>query len=369
MKFKYYFKYKKLITNLLIFTIVFYLLMHSKILVGSISESTNIFISKLIPALFPYLLITELLINSGKINNLSYGLSNIISKIFNIPKHTTASVIIGFLLGYPNSAKYILKMYNDKQIDGKLATKLVSFTSNANMSYIIATIGIGMFQSVEVGIILCVSHFLSAIIIGAFFTPSYNNTIIQQTNVNSNSFKKICSPFELLYTSIYGTVKTLAFIFSYTVIFSLVPTIIFSDLNLNQTIKTVMTGIFEISNGINAVPLLNISLSSKIVLTSFILSFSSLMILMQIFSFAFQAKVKFKDLVKYKLLQGVISCIITYIVIIYIYTPSLSVFVTNDSFASKFSILPSTIYVFATIFIILLSLILFRKKRQGKPVA
>lgn len=369
MKFTYYFKYKKLITNILIFGIIFYLLMHSKVLVTSISKSTNIFITKLIPALFPYLLITEILINSGKVNNLSYGLSSAISKLFAIPKHTTASVIIGFLLGYPNSAKYILKMYNDKQIDSKVATKLISFTSNANMSYIIASIGIGMFRSIEVGIILTISHFLSAIIIGIFFTPSYNNNIIQQTNTNSNSFNKISSPFELLYVSIYGTLKTLAFIFSYTVIFSLIPTVVFSDLNVPQTLKAVITGIFEISNGINAVQLLDISLNTKIILTSFILSFSSLMILVQIFSFAFKAKVKFGDLVKYKLIQGIISCIITYMIITYIYTPILPVYITKDMFVSPLNILPSTIYMFAIFITIILSLILFRKKRQGKPVA
>lgn len=369
MKFTYYFKYKKLIINILIFVVIFYLLMHSKVLVTSISESTNIFINKLIPALFPYLLITELLINSGMVSNLSYGLSSTISKLFRIPKHTTSSVIIGFLLGYPNSAKYILKTYKDKQIDNKIATKLVAFTSNANMSYIIATIGIGMFKSIEVGVILTVSHFLSAIIIGMFLTPSYNNNIIQQTNTNSNSFEKIYSPFELLYTSIYGTLKTLAFIFSYTVIFSLIPTVIFSDLNLNQTLKAVITGIFEISNGINSIYLLDISTNLKLMLTSFVLSFSSLMILIQIFSFVFKASVKFKDLVKYKLLQGVLSCVITYIILRYIYTPTLSVFLTNDTFASSLNILPSTIYMLAIFITIILSLILFRKKRQGKPVA
>ena len=237
MKFKCFFKHTKLITNIFIYGIVLYLLAHSNILVNSISESTNIFIFKLIPALFPYLLITELLINSGKVQTLSYGISNIIAKVFRIPQNTTSCVVIGFLLGYPNSAKYILKLYKDNKISSSLATKLVSFTSNANMSYIIASVGIGIFKSIEIGIILTISHFVSAIIIGIFYNKSYNNNIIQQTTINSNTFEKIYSPFELLYTSILGTLKTLALIFSYTVIFSLIPTIIFSDLNAPELLS------------------------------------------------------------------------------------------------------------------------------------
>ena len=205
MKLTFYFKYKKIVFNMLIFTLIFLLLLNSNILVISIRKNIDIFTSKLVPALFPYLLITELLMNSGKIYDLSYGISFILSKFFKIPKLTTSTVIIGFLLGYPNAAKCISKMYSDNIIDKKLATKLIAFTSNANPSYIIATIGIGMFKSIEIGVILAFCHFVSSVIIGAVFTPSYNNTIIQQTNTNSNTFIKISSPFELLSISILGS--------------------------------------------------------------------------------------------------------------------------------------------------------------------
>lgn len=169
MKFTLYFKYKKTITNIFIFALIFYLLIHSNVIITSISCSTNIFMLNLIPALFPYLLITELLINSGKIYSLAYGLNNIISKLFSIPSHTSSCVIVGMLLGYPNSAKCILKLYQDCRIDSKTATKLVSFTSNANMSYVIGTVGLGIFKSIDIGIILTISHFLSAIIIRIIF--------------------------------------------------------------------------------------------------------------------------------------------------------------------------------------------------------
>ena len=369
MKFTYFFKYKKLISNLLIFIIIFYLLIHSKLLIASISSSINLFIYKLIPALFPYLLITEFLINSGKITTLSYGLSNIFAKIFRVPANTTSAIIIGFLLGYPNSAKYILKLYEQKKINNDLATKLISFTSNANMSYIIATVGISMFNSIWFGIILTLSHFLSAIIIGIFLTPSYNNSIIQQTSANSNSFEKIYSPFEILYISIQGALKTLAFIFAYTVIFSLIPTVIFYNLKLPQTLHAVILGIFEISNGINSLSLLNISTTLKLILVSFTLSFSSLMILLQIFTYAFKANIKFKDLLKYKLLQGIISSFLTYLIYNYIPSPTLTVFNNLDVFNTVYNIAPSAIYMLSIIITITLSLFLFRKKRQGKPVA
>lgn len=364
-----YLKYKTLLFNTFIISIIFYLLIHSNILIHSISQSINIFINKLVPSLFPYLLITELLINSGKINNLSYGLSRILSKLFRIPQHTTSVVIVGFLLGYPNAAKYILKLHKNGQIDSRLATKLMAFTSNANPSYIIASLGIGMFKSMEIGIILAASHILSAIFIGLFFTYSCNNNIIQQITPISNSFQKIYAPFELLYMSILGSLKTLAFIFSYTVIFSLIPSITFDKLMLPATLKSIITGIFEISNGINSICSLNLDFNFKITITSFILSFSSLMIIFQIYSFVFKTNVKLKELLKYKLLHGVISCIITYITITYIYVPIAPTFITQDLYVSSYNVSPHITHTIIIFIVTVLALILFKKKRHGKPVA
>jgi len=89
------------------------------------------------------------------------------------------------------------------------------------------------------------------------------------------------------------------------------------------------------------------------------------MILVQIFSFIFKAEVLFKDLLKYKMIQGVLSSIITYVIIKYIYTPTIPAFFNKDAFGLNINILPSTIYTFALIITCVLSLILFRKKRQG----
>ena len=372
MKFVYVIKYKKIITNLFIYFLIFYLIINSKIVFNSISASINIFIYKLIPALFIYILITELIINSGKDKNLSLGFSKILSKLFKIPTNTTPCVIIGFLLGYPNSAKYIQKLYERGEINSKTATKLVAFTSNANLAYIISTVGISMYNNINIGIILAISHFLSAILIGMFLTPSNLNinSIIQQTNINSNSFKQIYSPFELLYISIKGTLKTLAFIFSYTVLFSLIPIVIINKLNLTELLNTLLIGICELSNGINSISMLNIDITLKLVLTSFVLSFSSFMIIVQIFSFVYKVGVRFIDLVKYKLLQGVLSSIITYIIISFIYTPAFSVFINiekataNSNYLTTTTVCPSTVYMLSIICSITLTYLLFRKKRQ-----
>ena len=222
-----------------------------------------------------------------------------------------------------------------------------------------------MFNNLNIGIILLISHILSAIIIGIIYTPSSSSSIIQQKNTNSNSFCKLLSPFDTLYKSILGSLKTLALIYSYTVIFSLIPELLIRPLNLNENIQSVLLGIFEISNGINSISLLNIKLELKLCLISFVLSFSSLMVLMQIYSFVTIAKVKFKDIVKYKFIQGILSAAITYLLLNFIPKDSISVFVNiQNTINTNYYLTPSVIYMLAVIITIFICMVIYRKKRH-----
>ena len=182
-------KTKLIITNTTIYLAIFLLLTSSKAVTNSISLSLNLFIHNLIPALFLYILITEILINSNLMYTLSFGLDKILSKIFRIPKDTTFILIISYLMGYPNAAKCISKLYKEEKISLTLAKKLLSFTNNASPAYILCAIGFSMFNSIEIGILLLASHILSSIIIGICYP--YTEDIIQQNVTNSNSFCKI----------------------------------------------------------------------------------------------------------------------------------------------------------------------------------
>lgn len=355
-----------LISNIVIYFLIIYLLFNSKTCITSIVSSTNLFVKKLIPALFPYLVITELLINSNKIYDLSFGFSTLLSKLFRLPKNATSCVVIGFLLGYPNAAKCIASLYKQNLVSNTDCKRLISFTNNANISYILAAIGIGMFNNFKIGIILLISHFLSAIIIGICIPT--NKNIIQQNTLNSNSFKQIYSPFELLLTSILGSLKTLGIIFSFTILFSLIPELLLKAFNLPDSIKYFLIGIFELSNGIEHLSVLNLDINLKLCIISFILSFSSIMVLVQIYSYIYITKIKFKTLLLYKFIQGILSAVITYILLkyihiqdIYSYANTLPVYSRVDTnFKSS---IPYFIYILLACFTLLILLLNIKKER------
>lgn len=162
-----------------------------------------------------------------------------------------------------------------------------------------------MFESIKIGIILLISHILSSVILGIIFRPK---SIIQQDlkNENSNCFKKQ-SLFNNIVVSILDTFKTLAIIFSFTVIFNILSTFM-CTLSSNNIYKLIVTGIFEISNGLNITATSAMSLNTKILISSLILGFSSLMIMFQVYSSFINCPIKLRCIFVAKVLQGVISC-------------------------------------------------------------
>ena len=305
---------KYIFLSILITAIICYMLFNSQIVVLSIKTNVDLFLYKLIPSVFPYIFLTNILIESGMIFNLSFGLSKIASKIFNITPICCPTVIISLLMGYPNAAKYITTLYANDLIDSKRAQMLLGFTSNASPAYIISTLGLAFYNSFALCIILLISHILSSLILGIILGIKYKN-IIQQTSSISYIYPKKTKGFEVISNSIWNTLKTLGLIFCFMVIFSSITKLICNTLNLNKDFSAIISCIAEITNGLCDVSCANFDMIIKILITSFGLSFGSFMIIYQIYAVAHSCNVNLFVFIKHKVIQGILSTIITYVLL------------------------------------------------------
>ena len=305
---------KYIFLSILITAIICYMLFNSQIVVLSIKTNVDLFLYKLIPSVFPYIFLTNILIESGVIFNLSFGLSKIASKTFNITPICCPTIIISLLMGYPNAAKYITTLYTNNLIDSKRAQMLLGFTSNASPAYIISTLGLAFYNSFKLGIILLISHVLSSLILGIILGIKYKN-IIQQTSNISYIYPKKTKGFEVISNSIWNTLKTLGLIFCFMAIFSSITKLICNTLNLNKDFSAIISCITEITNGLCDVSCANFDMVIKILITSFGLSFGSLMIIYQIYAVAHKCNVKVFVFIKHKVMQGILSTIITYVLL------------------------------------------------------
>lgn len=355
-------KHNTLIASFLITLFICFMLFNSSISFTSITNTVNIFLYNMLPAIFPFIFITNILIKSGASHNLTYGLSKFVSKLYNIPVICCPAIIMGFLLGYPNAATHLNHLYTENKINSKTILKMLSYTSNASPAFIIATIGIGFYNNIYIGIIFLVSHFLSALILGLLLRNTDTNIIQQNTIKSYTKYEKTSKDMFLVITeSMICTLKTLGIIFCFTTIFAIISTFFCNILNLNGNLSTIVTAILELTHGMQQLASSSFSLDTKLILTSFFLSFGSFMIIYQIYAVVHSSKISLFKFIFYKILHGIISSIITY-TLLCIVNLQLKVIPTFSNIQNvKYTKLPEIIYILAIT--IIFTYIFFRNKR------
>ena len=292
---------KDILKLMLFFIILSILLIFSKDNFKSVTNSVNIFISSIIPSLFPFIFFTEFMLNTDILNLLKDVTGKLLSKIFKVSKTSAPAIITGFLCGFPMGAKTVATLYENNSISKKEASKLLCFVNNCNPVFILSTIGIGILHNLKLGIILCISHYLSSILIGIIFFRNSSIDIIHEKGLKLNSLDKnnyITDEyiFEITKKCIKNTFSTLLMILGFMIIFNLS---------------------FTIPSGINNIFNLEFSSSYKILTISFLLGFSGLCIISQIYSTISKYSFSFIKLLFWKLIHGIISVILTYIAIKY----------------------------------------------------
>ncbi|MEG2348038.1 MAG: hypothetical protein RSB67_00130 [Clostridia bacterium] len=215
-------KFKKVLSLFIFSIILISLFLLTKENFGCVKESIDTFLSSIFPALFPFILFTEITLQTNILDNLSKVFGIITSKIFKVEKIATLSILLGFLCGFPMGAKAVSNLYEKKLISKRDASKLLTFVNNCNPAFILSTIGVGIFYNLKIGIILLISHYLSAIILGFLSCNNLIPFIIHENELKLNTFNtnklktvKKDTNYDFFYIvkiSIINTFKTLLLI-------------------------------------------------------------------------------------------------------------------------------------------------------------
>lgn len=122
-----------------------------------------------IPALFPFLVVSRMLVALGFGAWASPLLSGIMTPLFRLPGIAGSALLLGLVGGYPIGAQTAADLYRTGQLTRQETENLLSFCNNSNPVFLISVLGSGVFDSVRCGIWLWLIHILSALLTGLFF--------------------------------------------------------------------------------------------------------------------------------------------------------------------------------------------------------
>lgn len=315
---------KKILTSVFITTILIFfaieILISSDNVLQSVSFALNIWETSIFPSLFPFFVLSELLINYGFVEFVNELFKGIMQKLFRMNGYASFVFIMSLISGFPSSAKYTRELYLDGKLNKNEATKLLTFTHFSNPLFILGTVSVLFLKNKEAGILILLCHYIVNIIIGLIFrnyTPSkmeYSKTSLKQAILamhkkrieNSNSFGNIIS------SSIVKSIQTLLLILGTVTIFLIITTIIDNNLPVNAYYQAILNGAVEMTQGLKYISLLEIPLKLKSLLTVMILSFGGLSVHIQMFSILSDTDIKYLPFLTARLLHAALSGILVY---------------------------------------------------------
>ena len=107
-----------------------------------------------IPSLFPFMVVSELLVSSGAGEALGRLFAGIMRRIFGLSGAGASAVFLGSMCGFPVGARTAVALLDRNAISKEECEHLLTFVSNPSSAFLITAVGVSLYGSRRLGVIL-----------------------------------------------------------------------------------------------------------------------------------------------------------------------------------------------------------------------
>lgn len=385
--------------NILPFTLVLFticLVVFSSSNLTATKNGLTLWATCVVPSLFPFFVITNLLSHTKVVSVIGKLLDKFMRPLFNVPGIGGFAFVMGLISGYPVGAKIVADFREKGLVTQDEGERLLAFTNNSGPLFILSSVGIALFGDTKTGLLLLGTHILACITVGIIFARfSKKNKFENSYDTIKNKFERkndsqSCNSEnitfknlgEVLTSNINSSISAILMIGGFVVIFSVIISIlnqtnildnlstllypILNFLNIDlEFAKPLLSGILELTNGVNLVANIPTKLiSQNIVLSAFLLGFGGFSVLLQVYSIVSKTDLSMKKYLVGKFLQGIIAGIYTFLALKFLPFLNLDVVQTSSlldgssNLNNAFNGIYSFFYDFG-IFVIAIILVIF----------
>ncbi|MCL6613914.1 MAG: sporulation integral membrane protein YlbJ, partial [Firmicutes bacterium] len=146
-------------------TLVFY----PKEALEAAREGMGIFGEIVLPSLFPFFVLSEVLLGLGVVHFMGVIFEPLMRPVFNVPGAGAFALSMGLAAGYPMDAVITGKFRQRGLCTQVEAERLLAFTNTADPLFIFGAVAVGMFGLPALGPLLAAAHYLSSFTVGFIF--------------------------------------------------------------------------------------------------------------------------------------------------------------------------------------------------------
>ena len=167
------------------------LLWRSAVAAEAVRRGLTLCARSVIPALFPYFVVSGLFISLGFADGVGRRLEPLTRRLFGVGGAGASAFFLGLLGGYPVGGRTVGQLYRAGRLSKDEAERLLAFSNNSNPVFLISVLGLGVFGSVRVGIWLWLIHLLSALLTGLCFRQYQTGPAGPQNVTRSSPFHTV----------------------------------------------------------------------------------------------------------------------------------------------------------------------------------
>lgn len=227
----------------ILFSLAFILLKFPDNAADGVRNGIALCLEALIPTLYPFMILTNIYINSGLIEKTPTFVASLTEFLFKLPGECASVILFSMIGGLPIGAKMVQKLYTGKIISENQGQRMLYFCINPGPAFVISTVGYYILGRKEIGVLIYLSLVLSSLTTGII-----SRFLSGEDEYCKESCREKKSSVNFLQTSVSDASKSIIAISSWVIAFSCISEII-NNLNVSQMTKVFLQCIAEITNG------------------------------------------------------------------------------------------------------------------------
>lgn len=265
-----------------------------------------------LPALFPFFLASGLLVRSGLAHVLTRPAARPLAWLYRLPSSAAPAVILGLTGGYPVGTATTVDLLRQGVLSRDTAARVNAFCNCASPGFCIGLAGLGIFGSAHTGAMLYGIHVLTALLTGLLVARPAQS--IPEATASNRSDCAPSSSFSAVFcAAVQQAAATALTVTAFLTVFCVLLRLIQPVLSY-LPYGNALSGMLELTSGLDAFRALPLPSSVKLTLTSFLLGFGGLAVQFQARALAEPAGLSMHGFAACKLLHGAMAAALTALV-------------------------------------------------------
>lgn len=293
------------------------LLLYADGAVASVKKGLLLCARTVIPALFPFMVASELLVGCGGAAALGRLFARPLQWLLGVPGAAACPILLGALCGFPTGARAMAALYDKGELSAHQCTRLLTFINNPSSAYMISAVGVSLLGSRRLGLLLYGVSLFSALLtalITRIVMP--DNTPAKQAPI-----QPIRLGADVFTGAVSAAAQSMLAVCAYVLFFSAVLGALESvggHLSHTPVLSALLYGAIELSGGMARAAQIPNAIQAAM-LCAALACWSGISVMCQIMTVCHGRSIRFFPYVLAKAAQGILAAALTGIVVRYVF--------------------------------------------------